>query len=487
MNSVLHENSMERYVRTYAGMRELEVSGEHVVPDKMQDIGLLGDTNAHIILRAKRVEAGQGSMEGDLQIAVSYIPDGPSDLSVLELQIPWQVQFQADELTERGTAVGRVWVKKAETRMINPRKILTKIQLCAEFEVYEKQTVITYHEAESDGIVQMREETAECSMVSTVCEKTFVATDEYPVPPDMVGGRIIGKNVQFRMDDVKTLTNKLIVKGSVISDVIMCASSGIPEKISFSSSFSFIAETDTERLSPNVRVSIVPTGLYYELSSNGQLLSVEVHGVCQLICFGKESVCYLSDAYSNFYECETKWDGITVYTDARTIAHREMLTGKLICRSQVAYIRFLTATVMQDTAGATVALSAFVQYENGMSDWLRGFMPVPMKSEGMLQAVRISDLYGMINGTEIEYRMQVDVEQREEAAVRLEYITEILVDEDQPKTFKHSSLMVVRADGSLWDYAKRYGSTVALMKAYNDLEEENLPQDTVVLIPRQRK
>jgi hypothetical protein len=78
------------------------------------------------------------------------------------------------------------------------------------------------------------------------------------------------------VEEVKTLSNKLIVKGSVLSDVVISSNDGSAERINFTSAFSFIAETDCEHVSDNVSMCIIPTALYYELSGNGHVLSFAI-------------------------------------------------------------------------------------------------------------------------------------------------------------------------------------------------------------------
>lgn len=493
MNAVLHENHLEHYGIIYTGRKSFEVSGETVVPDKMPDIGQLGDTIAHVLLRSKRTESGRCVMEGSLSITVSFLPDGAAGLRVLNMEIPWQTEFASDEIGDGSMAVGTVQSVRMDTRLLNPRKLLVKVELLGEITVYEKQASVIYDGVEDGQNIQVYCESADVSLVSTVCERTFAATDEYPLPADLSGPEIIGKSVQFRVEDVKTLTNKLIIKGTVLSDVVIASESGESEKVSFTSGFSFIAETDRDRVSDDVCVSIMPTAMYYEPASNGRVLSMEVHAVCQMVVYEKKTITYLSDAYSNFYDCSCGEGELSVFTDMKVGQQRESVNGVISCRSQISRVCFLTAACMhgdeKEALQTSVQISACVRYENGMHDWVKKTVTVPIKKKpaDRVSSLRLGDLYGVVNGTELEYRLTVDYELREENKCSLKLLTSVSFDEDQPIGREQASLIVVRSEGRLWDLARKYGSTVSLIKAYNGLEDQEIDAKTLLLIPRQRK
>lgn len=493
MKTVLHENHIDCYEMVYGAQKVFEVSGESVVSDKMPDVGLLGETTTHTILHVKQTEDGAGTLEGDLLATVCYIPDGANGYESMEIVIPWSVRFEAEAIKSRDDSIGEVSVVQIETRMLNPRKILVKVQLCAGFSVYEKHTVAVCDDMVENGHeVQIYQERMECNVVGTICEKTFVAADEYPLPPDLIGGKILCKSVQFRVEDVKSLANKLIVKGSTVSDVIITSEQGSAERINMTSGFSFIAETDCEQVSPEVKITMMPTALYYELTSDGKKLSVEVHGVCQMASYRKCEVRYISDVYSNFYACKTEEKNITVYTDVKKTVHREVVTAVIPARSQISCTQF--ATCIHDmpqqkgkTTQVPVRVSVCVLYENGTQDWLKKSVTVEWKGNGgqKLDSVRVADIYAVSSGTEAEVRVSLEFDIQDEQVHPLRYVSSIETDEEHPYCHIRPCISAVRGCGRLWDLAREYGSTVDLIKTYNELEDDEISAETLLLIPKQ--
>lgn len=488
MKAVLHESPLERYEMVYAGKTHAEISGESVVSDKMPDIGLLGNTSTQVLLRSKRTETGAAIMEGDLSVDVCYIPDGAAGLCVLKMQLPWVIEFQSDEISGNHIATGFVRVVQVETRMLNPRKILVKAKIEGEIRVFNANSATICDAVEADDMIQVRVEEVDCNVISTVCEKTFAATDEYPLPPQMNGVEVIGKSVQFRIDDIKTLANKLIVKGCVLSDVILCSQEGETERLCFTSAFSFIAETDCEELSDRVRVDIMPTAMYYEVNASGRVLSVEVHGVCQMTVYGERHITYLSDSYSNFYPCQYNCTELSVYGDVKKELHREKVVESVICRSQLSCVRFLCGTYTENGSQLNVLVEAYVRYENGINDWVRKQITLPVKrKEGeYISQVHLSDLYGGCSGTELEFRLNVEWETITEEALVLNPLVCIELDDENPLPPRESSLTVTRWQGDLWELAREYKSTVQQIRMYNDIEGDDVPTERMLLIPRQK-
>lgn len=285
------------------------------------------------------------------------------------------------------------------------------------------------------------------------------------------------------------MANKLIVKGSTISDVVIAQENGISERLNFTSSFSFIAETDCEEVSSDTRVSIMPTGLFYELTSDGRMLSAEIHGVCQMAAYTRHSLRYLSDAYSNFCSCEPEWSEMMVYLEPKNNIQRETVTVSLPARSQIAQIRFATAAIrtVGKNGQVPMSVSACVLYENGTMDWLKKQITatLPLKEMEQLTGVRAADLYTAANGTEAELRIALDGDVREERAESIRRVSAVELDREQRCCRVLPSVTVVRAEGQLWDLAREHGSTVALIQAYNQLEEETVAPNTLLLIPKQ--
>ena len=219
---------------------------------------------------------------------------------------------------------------------------------------------------------------------------------------------------------------------------------------------------------------------------------MEVHGVCQMMCYEKRELAYISDSYSNFYKYELQYRPLSVFTENKNVLHRENIVTTVNGHSQLAKVVFTNAqihsVVKKDSISQIpVTLGACVLYENGTNDWLKKSFTVDVKqSENeYITAVRIGDIYAVVNGTELEVRMSLDIESRKEVNAMLNCVSEIGYDETSSYCMLRPSISVVRYTGELWELAKNYGSTVELIQLYNQLEDNILEEERMLLIPKQ--
>ena len=137
-------------------------------------------------------------------------------------------------------------------------------------------------------------------------------------------------------------------------------------------------------------------------------------------------------------------------------------------------------------------LTICVQYENGAEDCQEKRVEVrfvgedPGEARLTVDSVRCTDVYAVPAGNGVEIRFAAEADLRLETESTLETVSAIRLDDDLPKTQERPSLTVVQTGGPLWDVARKYGSTVDLIRKVNGLEEESAPAGGVLFIPRER-
>ena len=348
--------------------------------------------------------------------------------------------------------------------------------------------------------VQLRRTDARFSVVSSVCERTFVVTDEYPLPAGSGdAGEVVWKNAQFRVEDVKTIANKLIIKGTVLSDVLYTTADGLTETVSFPTMFSQILETDSEEVSPDARLTIMPTGMYYELQHTdaGAKLTMEVHAVCQAEAMTRHEMAFVSDAYSNRWDCQVDYAPMSVRTRTKESTLRETVRESIPFRSPVSAVRFALCavgpvTMEEKGVSARVDIAVCAGGENGTEECAGKRIQVRFTGEDpagarlRAEGVRCTDVYAVPAGNAVEVRFAAEADLRMETDCTLETVSAVRLAEDHPLVSDRPSLTVVRAAGPLWDIARKYGSTVDLIRQVNGVEEETVAAGSLLFVPRER-
>ena len=106
-----------------------EETMEMIVPDALPDILRIVDTDAIVYLRSKATDNGRVSVSGVAAATVLYAPDGESGIRKMELEIPFTTSANDAELTQNTRVTASVSVVSADASMINPRKIVVRVNL----------------------------------------------------------------------------------------------------------------------------------------------------------------------------------------------------------------------------------------------------------------------------------------------------------------------------------------------------------------------
>ena len=113
---------------------------------------------------------------------------------------------------------------------------------------------------------------------------------------------------EVSIKDYQQIGEKVILKGSAMLDCCFAGERGYPIRKNFTAPLSQIIDTGAEDFD-SYHAKTQLTAAYFELidTINGEkALSVELHGVIQLLCGSKAEISYISDAYNNSMPCSCK-------------------------------------------------------------------------------------------------------------------------------------------------------------------------------------
>ena len=134
----------------------------------------------------------------------------------MELSVPFTCQVEAPGLTSQGTILADPRLRWAEARVLNPRKILLRVDLAVEIRACQpcERTICQGVEAaEEHGIRQLQEEQTTDQIVA-VQEKPFTFTDGVDLGLSE-GGELLSLRGEPSCEESRLIGSKLIFKGSV--------------------------------------------------------------------------------------------------------------------------------------------------------------------------------------------------------------------------------------------------------------------------------
>ena len=507
MQATLNKTTHKYFKAVYAADFTREETAETVVPDVLPDISDILSASGIVILKGKEMQDGRVSVSAVLQCSVQYAPEDEDGIRALSLSIPVEISAESPEMCMDDRPVVMLELASLDARMLNPRKVLARADISVRLECYGERELSVY-DAVSDSTgarIQLRQETVAASLITGVREKTFVISDEYPIPLSKPAfGEIIRQSVMLTTDEVKAVGNKLVFKGEAsVSLMYTPPGSNEPSTLEFMSSYSQIMELDSVCEDPEAVISLMSTGVYFDAVANaqgGKTLVVELHAVAQCVSMESRELCGISDAYCNRYTLELTGEELPLRQTVRRMSLRETLRDSLQLPEPAAEIIAASADTgiaSMDEGGISVPLRVSVIYraENGRLRSASGRFAVRAdvdageNVEKRLLCCRVAEVYAMPAGDALELRIPVDMELLLARETQVYMLTSIGYDETGViDTTQLPSLVLMRPEGrSLWQLAKEHCSTVEAIISANGIEnEDELDPGAIIMIPRLR-
>ena len=179
----------------------------------------------------------------------------------MELSVPFTCQVEAPGLTSQGTILADPRLRWAEARVLNPRKILLRVDLAVEIRPASCERTICQgvEAAEEHGIRQLQEEQTTDQIVA-VQEKPFTFTDGVDLGLSE-GGELLSLRGEPSCEESRLIGSKLIFKGSVELHALLRDADGTLRTARESMPFSQIIEVPGAGEDAECEVRVVLTDL----------------------------------------------------------------------------------------------------------------------------------------------------------------------------------------------------------------------------------
>ena len=105
---------------------------ESIVPDACPDILRIIDVCGQAVLTGKQAREGAAEVNGAVRAVILYQPEDGTGLRRMEVSLPFTCQTEAPGLTVQGFVAASPRLRCAEARMLNPRKVLLRVDLAVD-------------------------------------------------------------------------------------------------------------------------------------------------------------------------------------------------------------------------------------------------------------------------------------------------------------------------------------------------------------------
>ncbi|MGE4275800.1 MAG: SPOCS domain-containing protein [Lawsonibacter sp.] len=497
------------YYETVANMTVCqEETLESIVPDACPDILRIVDVCGQAILTSKQAKERTAVVSGMVRAYILYQPENSSGLRRMEVGIPFTCQVDAPNLTEQGTVLARPRLRRAEARALNPRKVLLRVDLAVDItacQPMQRSVCCGVLNEETNAICQ-RQFNGETYQLFSVQEKPFTFSEQVKLlagqgePPQVLAIR-----AEPLCTEHKLIGSKLIFKGTVDLHLLLQESSGSLSSSHESLPFSQIMEVPGAEEGGDGQVFVELTDLQYDPdSTDSRSMEVSMEFLAQVQVRSRRSVTLLQDLYSTAWQTEVDAEVQTLCRfgeqSVRPQAVRELLeTGEMV--RSVIDSRIALGQMSQNRDGEQMDLSVecwlTVLYldENELVQCVRRTVQVstqidcPAGYQCNCVSLCPDDIFASPAAGGVEVRFTVEFQYLticpySVASVKGGRLGEVRASEDGPRP---SIVLRLAAPGEgIWEIAKAYGTTKEQILQANELEQEELPEEKMLLIPRIR-
>lgn len=482
-----------RYLATaIQEVKNTEVTQELRLPDGMPDIGRILTTNAQVLLQSKEWDRDRITAAGKVIVSTLYAPEDGTEPRSVDTWIPFQIRWDGASVDREGPMEILPLLRSVDSRSLSSRKMMVRASVSAMLRGYEERETLLYFPEKVPEDVQLLENTYSMMIPVEAGEKTVLLDEELMIPG---AEKILWCTMNPVVTEQRVHANQVVFKGCGKLHVLyrdeMLELRNWNGEVDFSQLAQLEGDPDTEC---QVAVQMAVTSWKWDFSDGGRL-RVKASMVGQYLVHGQRSVRVVQEAYSPRRTVEASLEQLEI--PAQLDARSELLSTEALLPGVMGqgidgrfypdfpHQKWTTSGIELEIPGVFQTL---IQEENGLQGatgrW-EGKLQIPTDERSNLTAVpQSTGFVRAVSGSDgLDLIGQMELSMQFSSLQQIPMVTALTVGELQELPDSRPSLVICSCrEGSLWDLAKQYGSTVSAIRAANGLQGE--PEDQrMLLIP----
>ncbi len=473
--------------------QSMEQTQELRLPEGMPEIGRILGAWGQCIIRSKEWRSDAFSVSGGIQCWVLYTPEEGTAPRCIGEWIPFQAKWNMPQTRREAAVAVSCCLHGMDARVASPRKILVRANLGLSAEGLEPDSQLVYCPEGEDKDVKLLKQTYPAVLPREAGEKRIGIEENLPF--DAAGDDILGWDAEPVLTEQAVLGDKAVFKGNCRLQLLYMTESGQIRTESWELPFAQYADLETEYdKEATVRSVLCMSELEPELTENGLIVRCGI--LVQYVVYSPTMLQLAQDAYSPFVQVEVESQTLSVPVLLDT--HRQDMDARLSVQTdmtQVHAVRFYPGICNSWHQAEQV---------NGELSGVFRVLGTDAQGEPVCQTEIWTDSVALDAAPDCTVHFQMEAGQKPEATAlpgRLELsvpltvtarterlqslpmLTECRTGEALVPDPMRPTLIVKRQEAeSLWDLAKRFGSTVDAISKANGLEGEPTPGQ-LLLIP----
>lgn len=482
-----------------------EETQEMIVPDACPDILRIADVSAQVLPERWEAREGQAAVFGCVQAVILYVPESGHQLQRLELKLPFTGLAELPGLAPDAVLEVSTRLRRADARLLNPRKVLLRTDLAVDISAFRKQEISINRAAVNAETLKL------CQKQSQIDHERIVGVPQrmFPLSEEI---RLTGTQAPALLEsrgsavctESRIIGSKLVFKGKTDVELLLLNAEGGIERRTESFPFSQILEAkgDGESGSGLVRLELSALSCI-QLGDDPFRVMVEAEILAQGQIRERETTSVLTDLYSTTHQVQLE-EGSLIFTgpsEQQMIPQtlRDLLETKDVVRS-VCDSRFELGHIQHAHEGDILTLTAqgtilvlYLDEERQLrraekSAEISTRVSCPQGAEVSCHCTCSDELFAAPCAGGIEVRLTLEFQILTAVPRTVPYVRQARLGEPRSSHAQRPSviLRLPEPGEELWDIAKACGTTVERIMQANELSGEEFPRQKMLLIPSAR-
>jgi len=478
-------------------VRNTELTQEVRLSDGMPDIGRVLTSWGQIILRSKEWQGDFVTVSGGIMVWILYAPEDGTPPRCVDAWVPFQLKWDLEETGNEGAIRVYPLLRFVDSRGVSARKMMIRAGVAAMGEALSPLQAQIFSPGELPEDVQLLRNTYPIRLQKEAGEKTFLLDDDLQLSAGSVQPeRLLSYTILPQLQEKRVAGDKLIMRGAGKIRVVYRCSEGKIHGADLEIPISQYAQLeDTYGVDAQADVMMGVTSLEL-LQTEGAQLRIKCGLVAQYLITDRYLAEVTEDAYSPHREVELNMEELKLPSilEQRTepVQVQQQIPG---VNGDVIDVAFLPDFPRQKRMGDHMELEFPGQFQllyyapdgslqSATSRWESSTQLMADAESQLSFLVQPSGSIQPLSGAdELSVTTQMKLEMCVRAQEGIPMVTALEVGQLCDMDSNRPSLILCRSQGdTLWNIAKRCGSTVDDIMRINHLEGQP-QQNQMILIP----
>ncbi len=497
----LLRTSLTRYKEMLSISAQHEQKSEQIIPDTSPDVLSIAFCNASCRISEKRIAQDRLFVTGTADISVFYYSE-EDKLCNVSCQMPIAFDCEAPGCNEQDLSVVHAQLASVVATTINPRKLELSLSLCFSCSAYccEQLGINSGVVGDGDEGINILTNSEKVKIIAAIAQKNLNFSEEIRMASGEISpsDKLLRCEITWRSEDVKVMTNKVMLRGSVLIKAITMSENGMfLNTSSYTLPFSQVLDCDKADAGDFAEIRYCPTVQDFKLfiSDEGAVyLNCDIGCTITALMCRDVTVDTMSDIYSSVYHCESTAEAVMT-PDCGEYARCDVDVD-CVFDCEAARIKDYTfSACAQSSMGmlrAKCHLRILYEGKDGQQNMLQRAIdvehaPSEVWREGVVKLSLQNCEIGIDGDGNITVALSGAFEGQLVGTPTGVHVTTCKLDKSKPRQQRAKGTVILRAiepGENLWSVAKQYGVSRESIAAANRLgDEAELMSGKLIMIP----